>query len=203
MNAIFEPFMTLKKSKIQVKLSIEGYRLAHLKPNFQVDGDDPIDLFYSVFEKFLNAKTFCDGELNLAPFAQRKIGPNWFTQDQVKKGEDRATAQRIVDEHWSNFLAVQVIPFGFPQYKSSDSGSICIPLISCAIELGSGIDGIDVWNGVKEVIYDEWFLSRRNRFEGYRIDSLDLNSSKSSNFITNEPIQLIVEPIHFWTGSKV
>ncbi|MED6108613.1 hypothetical protein PIB30_025741 [Stylosanthes scabra] len=43
----------------------------------------------------------------------------------------------------------------------------------------------------------------RNRFEEGRIDSLDLNSSKSSNFITSEPIQFIIEPIHFWAGFKV
>ncbi|MED6134257.1 hypothetical protein PIB30_035323 [Stylosanthes scabra] len=47
------------------------------------------------------------------------------------------------------------------------------------------------------------FLSRRNRFEGYRVDSLGLNTSKSSNFITSEPIQCIIEPIRFSTELKV
>ncbi|MED6170556.1 hypothetical protein PIB30_032127 [Stylosanthes scabra] len=47
------------------------------------------------------------------------------------------------------------------------------------------------------------FLSRRNRFEGYRVDSLGLNTSKSSNFITSEPIRCIIEPIRFWTEPKV
>ncbi|MED6118482.1 hypothetical protein PIB30_002730 [Stylosanthes scabra] len=115
MNAIFKPFIKLKKSKIQVKLSIEGFRLAHLKPNFNYKGDESVDLFYYVFTKLLKARTFKDGELNLAHFAARSIGPNWFTQSRVKENN---AAQRIVDEHWANYLAIQVIPCGFPQYKA-------------------------------------------------------------------------------------
>ncbi|MED6108910.1 hypothetical protein PIB30_028645 [Stylosanthes scabra] len=108
--------MKLKKSNVQVKLPIEGYRLAHLTPDFKYKGNDNIDLFYHVFTKLLKARSFKDGELNLAPFAKRSIGPNWFTQDRVKLN---GNAQRVVDEHWANYLAVQVIPNSFPQYKAS------------------------------------------------------------------------------------
>ncbi|MED6171616.1 hypothetical protein PIB30_042289 [Stylosanthes scabra] len=38
--------------------------------------------------------------------------------DKVKANGDKVTAQRIVDDHWSNYLVTQVIPFGFPQYKT-------------------------------------------------------------------------------------
>ncbi|MED6206291.1 hypothetical protein PIB30_025352 [Stylosanthes scabra] len=107
--------MKLKKSKVQVKLPIEGFRLAHLKPNFNYKVDESVDLFYYVFTKLLKARTFKDGELNLAPFAARSIGPNWFTQSRLKEND---TAQRIVDEHLANYLAVQVIPCAFPQYKA-------------------------------------------------------------------------------------
>ncbi|MED6194566.1 hypothetical protein PIB30_029723 [Stylosanthes scabra] len=88
MNAIFEPFMKLKKSKVQVKLPIEGYRSAHLVPNFSYKGDDHINLFYYVFTKLRKARNFKDGEINLAPFAERSIGPNWFTQDRVKTNDN-------------------------------------------------------------------------------------------------------------------
>ncbi|MED6142473.1 hypothetical protein PIB30_114063, partial [Stylosanthes scabra] len=45
LNAVFENFMVLSRSHIRVKLSIEGYRLAHLEPNFKVKGKEVIDYF--------------------------------------------------------------------------------------------------------------------------------------------------------------
>ncbi|MED6204863.1 hypothetical protein PIB30_012634 [Stylosanthes scabra] len=111
--------MKLKKSNVQVKLPIEGYRLAHLTPNFKYKGNDNIDLFYHVFTKLLKARSFKDGELNFAPFAKRSIGPNWFTQDRVKS---HGNAQRVVDDHWANYLAVQEsIPSGVNPKSASAS----------------------------------------------------------------------------------
>ncbi|MED6113445.1 hypothetical protein PIB30_070838 [Stylosanthes scabra] len=70
-----------------------------------------------------------------------------------------------------------------------------------------GVGGWNRWLSMKTTIGCAWmldgatkdrvytlslvsrFLSRRNRFEGYRVDSLGLNTSKSSNFITSEPIR--------------
>ncbi|MED6123050.1 hypothetical protein PIB30_045674, partial [Stylosanthes scabra] len=45
-------------------------------------------------------------------------------------------------------------------------------------------------------------LSQRNRFEGCRIDSLDLNSLKSLNFVVIESIRSSSEPIRFWAGTQ-
>ncbi|MED6133887.1 hypothetical protein PIB30_032459 [Stylosanthes scabra] len=112
-NDVFERFMVLNRSHVPIKLPIEGYRLTHLEPNFNVKGDEVIDHFWFVFTKFLKSRTFEGGDLNFAPFARRQIGPNWFRQSRVKK-EDRKEAQLIVDKHWSNYLAVQVLPIGFP-----------------------------------------------------------------------------------------
>ncbi|MED6114637.1 hypothetical protein PIB30_082284 [Stylosanthes scabra] len=115
-NAVFEKFMVLNRSHVPIKLPIEGYRLAHLEPNFNVKGDEVIDHFWFVFTKFLKSRTFEGGDLNFAPFSRRQIGPNWFRQSRVKK-EDKKEAQLIVDKHWSNYLAVQVLPIVFPGYK--------------------------------------------------------------------------------------
>ncbi|MED6168461.1 hypothetical protein PIB30_011890 [Stylosanthes scabra] len=81
MNAVFEKFMVLNRSYVPIKLPIEGYRLAHLEPNFNVKGKEVIDYFCRV------------------------------------KKEGKTEAQLIVDKHWSNYLAVQVLPIGFPGYK--------------------------------------------------------------------------------------
>ncbi|MED6130039.1 hypothetical protein PIB30_114184, partial [Stylosanthes scabra] len=113
LNAVFENFMVLSRSQIPAKLSIEGYRLAHLEPNFKVKGKEVIDYFWFVFTKLLKSRTFEGGDLNFAPFARRQIGPNWFRQSRVKK-EDKKEAQLIVDKHWSNYLAAQIFPIGFP-----------------------------------------------------------------------------------------
>ncbi|MED6151038.1 hypothetical protein PIB30_078497, partial [Stylosanthes scabra] len=92
------------------------YRLAHLEPNFKVKGKEVIDYFWFVFTKLLKSRTFKGGDLNFAPFARRQIGLNWFRQSRVKK-EAKTEAQLIVDKHWSNYLALQVLPIGFPGYK--------------------------------------------------------------------------------------
>ncbi|MED6182213.1 hypothetical protein PIB30_026473 [Stylosanthes scabra] len=46
------------------------------------------------------------------------------------------------------------------------------------------------------------FLSRRNRFEGCRIDSLDLNPIKSLNFEVIKSIRSSSEPIRFWAETQ-
>ncbi|MED6211542.1 hypothetical protein PIB30_074707 [Stylosanthes scabra] len=71
---------------------------------------------HASFTKLLKSRTFEGGDLNFAPFARRQIGPNWFRQRRVKE-EGKTEAQLIVDKHWSNYLAVQVLPIGFPSYK--------------------------------------------------------------------------------------
>ncbi|MED6115279.1 hypothetical protein PIB30_088949 [Stylosanthes scabra] len=116
MNAAFERFMVLNRSHVPIKLPIEGYRLAHLELNFNVKGDEVIDHFWFVFTKLLKSRTFEGGDLNFTPFARRQIGPNWFRQRRVKE-EGKTEAQLIVDKHWSKYLAVQVLPIGFPSYK--------------------------------------------------------------------------------------
>ncbi|MED6160257.1 hypothetical protein PIB30_049870 [Stylosanthes scabra] len=108
--------MVLSRTHVPIKLPIEGYRLAHLEPNFKVKGKEVIDYFWFVFTKLQKSRTFEGGDLNFAPFARRQIGPNWFRQSRVKK-EGKTKAQLIVDKHWSNYLAVQVLPIGFPGYK--------------------------------------------------------------------------------------
>ncbi|MED6156993.1 hypothetical protein PIB30_019291 [Stylosanthes scabra] len=108
--------MVLNRSHVPVKLSIEWYRLAHLEPNFNVKGGEVIDYFWFVFTKLLKSRTFEGGDLNFAPFARRQIGLNWFRQRRFKE-EGKTEAQLIVDKHWSNYLAVQFLLIGFPNYK--------------------------------------------------------------------------------------
>ncbi|MED6219915.1 hypothetical protein PIB30_040291 [Stylosanthes scabra] len=108
--------MVLNRSHVPIKLPIEGYRLAHLEPNFNVKRGEVIDYFWFVFTKLLKSRTFEGGDLNFAPFARSQIGPNWFRQRRVKE-EGKTEAQLIVNKHWSNYLAVQVLPIGFPSYK--------------------------------------------------------------------------------------
>ncbi|MED6162502.1 hypothetical protein PIB30_071045, partial [Stylosanthes scabra] len=57
-NAVFEKFMVLNRAHVKVKLPIEGYRLAHLEPNFNVKGGEVIDYFWFVFTKLLKSRTF-------------------------------------------------------------------------------------------------------------------------------------------------
>ncbi|MED6212126.1 hypothetical protein PIB30_080282 [Stylosanthes scabra] len=140
MNAVFEKFMVLNRSHVPIKLPIEGYRLAHLEPNFNIKGKEsgsaqfsptstffldcnqevPLSTSLKVLEKpvynmSLN-RTPYGGDLNFAPFARRQIRPNWFHRRRVKE-EGKTEAQLIVDKHWSNYIAVQVLPIGFPSYK--------------------------------------------------------------------------------------
>ncbi|MED6113456.1 hypothetical protein PIB30_070928 [Stylosanthes scabra] len=63
------------------------------------------------------------------------------------------------------------------------------------------------WGGLllahKRHVYGEvGFMSRRNRFEGCQIDSLDLNSLKSLNFEVIESIRSSSEPIRFLAGTQ-
>ncbi|MED6145507.1 hypothetical protein PIB30_025811, partial [Stylosanthes scabra] len=118
--------MVLNRSHVPIKLPIEGYRLSHLEPNFNVKGDEVIDHFWFVFTKLLKSRTFEGGDLNFAPFARRQIGPNWFQQRRVKE-EGKTEAQLIVNKHWSNYLAVQM---GFSQaipapYSTDPFQQIC------------------------------------------------------------------------------
>ncbi|MED6182994.1 hypothetical protein PIB30_033801 [Stylosanthes scabra] len=82
-------------------------------------------------------------------------------------------------------------------YKRYRVGFLSLKLIR------SGNDGIGMWDCGKEMKCDEWFSITRNQFDGSRIDSLDQNSSKSSNILTTEPIRFIIESIRFWTGTKL
>ncbi|MED6146204.1 hypothetical protein PIB30_032470 [Stylosanthes scabra] len=114
LNAIFEKYM---ESDDPPRTGvIEGVRLAGLRPSFTINNTQSGN-FWSVFRKFLNAKTIANEEFDFMPFAERHRQTNWYCSIRFAVNHEKEQVQRLSDARWAEFTCAQILPVGFPQYK--------------------------------------------------------------------------------------